>query len=103
MVDNLSQSIGEVFQSQNNQVNETFETIAKRTEVVNPRMVLDQIVEKIKVSALENEAKMNIQLKPEHLGKMSVEVISKQGIMTAQITVENEKTKAFLQKSLESF
>lgn len=101
-LDNLSQSMGEVFQGQNNAINESLETISKRTEVVNPKMVLDQIVEKIKVSSLENEAQMTIQLKPEHLGKLSMEVISKQGILTAQITVENEKTKALLDQNIQS-
>lgn len=104
-LDTLTQSMGEVFQSQNaqvNQVNEAFETIAARTEPVNPRMVLDQIVEKIKVSSLENEAQMNIQLKPEHLGKLSMEVVSRQGILTAHITVENEKTKEMLEQNIQS-
>ncbi|HHX59584.1 MAG TPA: hypothetical protein GX707_02425 [Epulopiscium sp.] len=101
-LDHLSQSMGEVFQTQNNQVNETFETIATRNEVVNPRMVLDQIVERIKVSSLKDEALMSIQLKPEHLGKLSMEVISKQGIMTAHFVVENEKTKAMLEQNIQS-
>ncbi len=101
-LDNLSQSMGEVFQSQNNPITEAFETVATRTEPVNPRMVLDQIVEKIKVSSIENEAKMTIQLKPEHLGKLNMEVVSKQGILTAQITVENEKTKALLDQNIQS-
>ncbi len=101
-LDHLSQSMGEVFQAQNNQVNESFETIATRNEVVNPRMVLDQIVEKIKVSSLKDEAQMSIQLKPEHLGKLNMEVISKQGILTAHFTVENEKTKMMLEQNIQS-
>lgn len=101
-LDNLSQSMGEVFQVQNNQTSETFEEITGRNEVINPRMVLNQIVEKIKVSSLNDEAQMNIQLKPEHLGKLSMEVISKQGIMTAHFTVENEKTKLMLEQNIQS-
>ncbi len=101
-LDNLSQSMGEVFRAQANQVNETFEAVAARTEAVNPRMVLDQIVEKIKVITLDNESKMSIQLKPEHLGKVNMEIISKQGIMTAHIMVENEKTRALLEQNIQS-
>lgn len=101
-LDHLTQSMGEVLQTKNSQINEVFETVMPRAEVLSPKIVLDQIVDKIKVSAIENEAIMNIQLKPEHLGKLSMEVVSKQGIMTAQITVENEKTKVMLEQNIQS-
>ena len=101
-LDQLTQSMWDALRTNSNQVNETFETVMPRTEALNPRMVLDQIVDKIKISTIENEAIMNIQLKPEHLGKLSMEVVSKQGIMTAQITVENEKTKAILEQNIQS-
>lgn len=98
-LETLSQSLGEAFQVQAEQVQEVEPS---RYESINPRMVLDQIVEKIKVSALNEEAQMTIQLKPEHLGKLSMEVISKQGVMTAQFTVENEKTKAMLEQNIQN-
>lgn len=101
-LDHLAQSMGEVFSAQTNQVSESFEAVISKADPVNPRMVLDQIIEKIKVSSLESEAKMMIQLKPEHLGKLSMEVISKQGLMTAHIMVENEKTKALLEQNIQS-
>ena len=48
------------------QVGEVNEAVPLRHEVIEPKMVLDQIVERIKVSVIEEEAQMNIQLKPEH-------------------------------------
>lgn len=101
-LDHLTQSMGESLKTSSIQVNDTFDTVMPKGEVVNPRVVLEQIVDKIKVSSIENEAIMNIQLKPEHLGKLSMEVVSNQGIMTAKITVENEKTKLMLEQNIES-
>ena len=100
-LETLTHSIGEAFQMQSEHVTDVKEALVGRHEVVNPKMVLDQIVERIKVSTLAEEAQMNIQLKPEHLGKLSMEVVSKQGIMTAHFTVENEKTKALLEQNIQ--
>ena len=101
-LDNLSQSMGDVFQSQNTQIGKVGEVAAARHEVVNPRMILDQIIEKIKVSTMDEEAKMNILLKPAHLGKLSMEIVSKQGVMTAQFKVESEKAKEIIEQNMES-
>lgn len=101
-LETLSQSIGEAFQMQNNQVGEVNEAILGRHQIIEPQVVLDQIVERIKVSVIEEQAQMNIQLKPEHLGKLSMEVISKQGTMTARFTVENEKVKEAIEQNIQT-
>lgn len=57
-----------------------------------------------KLSALKDEGttKINIVLKPEHLGKISLELInSKEGI-TAQMTTDNPQVKEVLDKTLNS-
>ena len=100
-LETLSGSIGEAFQMQAKQVGEVNEAVPLRHEVIEPKMVLDQIVERIKVSVIEEEAQMNIQLKPEHLGKLSMEVISKQGSMTARFTVENERVKEMIEQNIQ--
>lgn len=100
-LETLSHSIGEAFQLQTKQVGEVNEAVPLRHEFLEPKMVLDQIVERIKVSVIEEEAQMNIQLKPEHLGKLSMEVISKQGTMTARFTVESERVKEMIEQNLQ--
>lgn len=104
LIDNLSQSMATAFQGQNEQVNsfsEIAETVRESTQIIDPKMVLDQIVEKINVSTVDEQARMNIQLKPEHLGKLSMEVVSKQGILTAQFIVENERTKELVEQNIQ--
>lgn len=101
-LETLSQSIGDVFQMQNEQIGEVDKAVFGRSQVIEPKILLDQIVEHIKVSVIEEEAHMNIQLKPEHLGKLSMEVISKQGVMTAHFTVENEKVRETIQQNIQA-
>lgn len=43
---------------------------------------------------------LQMQLYPEHLGKVSIQVVSKNGVLTAQIAAENEVAKAALESQL---
>lgn len=101
-LETLAQSLGEAFQIQNTHVVESSSPIFAENTVVEPRIILEQIIEQIKVSVVKEEAQMTIQLKPEHLGKLSMEVVSKQGIMTARFTVESEQTKEVLEQNIQA-
>lgn len=100
-VQNLYQSLTDVLQWQQDQVSQVSETVTHREPLVEPRMILDQVVERIKSSVIDDVAQITIQLKPEHLGRLSMNIVSEQGVMAAQFTVENEKVKAIVEQNIQ--
>jgi len=75
-----------------------FENNAVRlTEI---REIANQIIERIKVTIRPEQTSMELQLNPEHLGKVSFSVQSKNGLMTAQFVVQNEISKEAIESQL---
>ena len=66
---------------------------------VNETDILDQIINQIKFTSDDAVKSMEIQLTPETLGKVNVLVSVREGVVTAQLNVQNEQVK----KALEIF
>ena len=64
--------------------------------------VIDQIVEQVKVQMNQDNTTLQMQLYPEHLGRIQINVVSKEGIMTAQIVAENDAAKQAIEGGLAS-
>ena len=62
--------------------------------------IIRQIVEKIQVSVSEGTASMEMQLNPEHLGKIYLQISAKEGAVNAQITAANEAVRDALQMQI---
>lgn len=69
---------------------------------VSPTQVLDQIVEQVKVQMNQDNTTLQMQLYPEHLGRIQINVVSKEGVMTAQIVAENDAAKQAIEGGLAS-
>lgn len=67
---------------------------------VNTTDVISQIVEQVRVNMNQNSTSMELQLYPEHLGRIQINIISKNGIMTAQIAAETESAKQAIESGL---
>lgn len=59
--------------------------------------VIKQIVEATRVTVAQAETTMEMQLNPEHLGKIYLEVTSREGGITARIMTQDEAVKAALE------
>lgn len=70
--------------------------------VVDGAEIVKQIVEQIKVSLNQDSTSIQMQLYPEHLGKIQINIVSKEGIMTAHIVAENEAAKQAIEGGLAS-
>lgn len=57
------------------------------------REIASQIIEKVRVLIKPGQTTMELQLNPEHLGKVSLTVQEKNGAMTAQFVVQNDLAK----------
>lgn len=60
--------------------------------------IMNQITEFTKVTVEQTQSSIEMQLNPEHLGKIYLQVVSKEGMITAQLTAQNEA----VQQALES-
>lgn len=62
--------------------------------------VINQIVEQVKVQMNQTVTSMEMQLYPEHLGRIQIHVVSKDGVMTARIVAETEAAKQAVENGL---
>ena len=79
------------------------QTQSARPDTVRMQQMVDivnQVVEKIKVSIGTESTSMEMQLNPEHLGKVLLNVSSKNGMMTAVFSVQSEEAKAALESQM---
>lgn len=70
------------------------------TTISELREIANQIVERIKVIIKPEQTSMELNLKPEHLGRVTLNVLSKEGIMSAHFTVESEIAKEAIEGQL---
>lgn len=86
-------------------LNQSVNDVAQSTKPENVKMqqmidIVNQVVEKIKVTLSNDSTSMEMQLNPEHLGKVFLSVSSKNGIMTAVFSVQSEEAKAALESQM---
>ncbi|MBR1597467.1 MAG: flagellar hook-length control protein FliK [Lachnospiraceae bacterium] len=62
--------------------------------------IVEQIVEQIRVNINQDNTSLEMQLYPEHLGRIQIHVVSKDGVMTARISAETEAAKQAIEAGL---
>lgn len=67
---------------------------------VDAEKIIRQVITQIQVSVKADTSSFEMQLYPEHLGKISLQIASKDGIVTAQIATETEMAKQALESQL---
>ena len=83
------------------QISQTFETVfTANAETASPVDIVRQVVDAIKLTNTQTLQRMEIQLNPENLGKVNVMVTVREGVVTAQITAQNEQVKQALENQM---
>ncbi len=84
-------------------LSQSFEEVAQE-EVAAPREmmsnIVDQVVNHIRIRVLPQTTSMELQLNPESLGRVNLNVTSNNGLATATLTVQNEVAKEALESQL---
>jgi flagellar hook-length control protein FliK len=62
---------------------------------------MKQITDAVKLTMKSDVTSLEMQLYPEHLGKISIQVAAKNGVMTAQIAAENETAKIAVESQID--
>lgn len=85
-------------------INESFNNVNEMTSTeetqISGRQIIEQIVEQVKVEMNQNTSSLELQLYPEHLGKIQIQVVSKDGVMTARIAAETETARQAIENGL---
>lgn len=68
--------------------------------VSNLRDIAYQIIEKIRVSVTADQTSLQINLNPEHLGRVNLTIQAREGGMTARFVVENQISKEAIESQL---
>ena len=63
--------------------------------------VIKQVAEHVDVNVLEDKSEMIIKLKPDHLGKVTVEIAVENGNVTAKFLAESRKVKEILEANMQ--
>ena len=71
-------------------------------QITQFRDIVNQIVERIKVSVTTTHTTMEMQLNPENLGKINLSVQAKNGVMTAQFLVQIETSKQAIESQMQT-
>ncbi|ODM25675.1 flagellar hook-length control protein [Clostridium sp. Bc-iso-3] len=72
----------------------------QNTIPVTKKEIVEQVVEKAKVVLSGDKSEMVIDLKPEHLGKLELKIVTERGMVIAKFVAENEQVKAALESNM---
>lgn len=68
--------------------------------VAQVREIANQIMEQIKITIRPDQTNMELQLNPEHLGRVNLTITEKEGRMTAQFTTQTEIAKEAIESQM---
>lgn len=74
----------------------------ERPMPINRQEIIQQIIDKVKVNFSPDKNEMIVQLKPDHLGKISLQVVSERGSVIAKMVAENDQVKAIIESNMQS-
>lgn len=69
--------------------------------VTTVRDIANQIIEEIKIVIKPSQTSMELQLNPEHLGKVQLTLTSREGLMTAQFTTQTQMAKEAIESQMQ--
>lgn len=94
VTDNLNQALNNAFMT--DEVGE----ISANVNQINEADIVQQIIDEIRVNVTKDTTSMEVRLNPESLGKVQINVASKDGMITAQIITENEAAKHAVENNI---
>lgn len=76
------------------------EAVDEKMPEIDARDVVRQVVEEIRLTVKADTTSFELQLNPEHLGKINLQVAAKNGVVTAQIATETLEAKEILEAQI---
>lgn len=86
---------------QTNQASDEIDSASKLSTVVNARELLDQIIEKAQTTITPDKSEIVLDLKPDSLGKLTLKVVTENGILTAKFIAESQQVRDVLETNMQ--
>lgn len=74
----------------------------EQEQVISIREIAQQIIEQVKIVIQPAQTSMEMQLNPEHLGKVNLNITSKDGVMTAQFLTQTQVAKEAIESQIQT-
>jgi flagellar hook-length control protein FliK len=87
-------------ENQNKQLTVNTEKILDAKSPIQTTDIIDQIVKNVNITKSDTESNIKIQLKPDFLGNIEIDIKSVNGSLTANILTDNEKVKHQIEANL---
>lgn len=82
-------------------ITDTFaDIITEGISTVKEADIVNQVIDSVKLMASRELTSMEVMLNPEHLGSVHITVTARNGIVSAQITAQNEQVKKALENQM---
>lgn len=78
----------------------TFSSGAVYTQTADTQQVMNQILDYMKVSMKPEDTVLSMQLHPENLGTLHIQISAREGVMTAHFTATSEAVKTVLENQM---
>jgi len=88
-----------ILQAIQNAVNQVEQTVLSE-QPIRQADIVRQVVEQVRLNMNQQQTSLELQLYPEHLGRIQINVVSKEGVMTASIVAETEAAKQAIESGL---
>lgn len=75
--------------------------MSKASDIQEQIDVIKQVAEHVDVNLVEDKSEMIIKLKPDHLGKVTVEIAVENGNIVAKFLAESQKVKEILESNMQ--
>lgn len=95
-----SNDIGDA-QNSANKVQSHPSNFARMLQKINNDEIIGQVVKKIASSNVSNKAEMVLELKPESLGKLTLKIVSENGLIAARFMAENNHVKQIIESNFQ--
>lgn len=73
---------------------------SKQLDQLLKQEIVQQVVNRISINVTGNNSEMTMQLRPEHLGKLVLNIVSNDGVLTAKFMTENQVVKEAIEANL---
>ncbi|MFZ5987437.1 MAG: flagellar hook-length control protein FliK [Bacillota bacterium] len=101
--ENKDTQFSSVLNASDKRVTQTGETVQVEKQIpVTKKEIVAQVVEKAKVVISGDKSEMVMDLKPDHLGKLALKVVTERGIVIAKFVAESEQVKAALEANMDT-
>lgn len=95
------QTVGDVKAVLNNSQVAAEKSVFSVRQPIKTADVVNQVMEQAKVIMGQDKTEMVIQLKPDHLGKLELKVVTEQGIVAAKFIAESQQVKEIIETNMQ--